>query len=260
MCFLPIMKSPFLFQLAADAFDTSANGDVMLSLFDAPLPFDYRFWVASSLGFDKQPSGTSRSHSPVPPCPETDFVTTETDMEEQCTMLCTFLEEQYGPDNLSELQRGSIRDCVHRDQCLLVTAFCGGSQKDYALDLIQNPSPDFALERNRSSTPNGVWIDWLAVSKGAYYSNVFGRYGSGSPFCRIGIGSLLLTALQLQNSAMGWSTSLYLQSLPHSMACQTFLRKNHFDEVRAGEGKNMSFKLSRDETRFGGSGLRSAPW
>ena len=58
---------------------------------------------------------------------------------------------------------------------------------------------------------DGIWVNWLAVLNGIYEPKLFGEAANRSPFHSIGIGTLLLSMIQLESAALGWKTDIFLQ-------------------------------------------------
>ena len=64
-----------------------------------------------------------------------------------------------------------------------------------------------------ASTVEGVYVNWLAVSKGKRHELQFGSDGNNKPWTSLGLGCFLLKLLQVQQaSSGGCSTNIYLQA------------------------------------------------
>ena len=78
------------------------------------------------------------------------------------------------------------------------------------------------------SCEDGTYVNWFAVSNKMYDKRKFSGKASDQPFTGMGIGGFLLTMVQLQAVARGFSISLYLQALKSSEAFTWYQHRGFF--------------------------------
>src|SRR5687768_15285914 len=54
-----------------------------------------------------------------------------------------------------------------------------------------------------TSTPQGIWVNWIGVTSWEFDPLHFGRMANQSPFCQCGIATLLLLLAQMHSAAQG---------------------------------------------------------
>ncbi|HEY9297610.1 MAG TPA: hypothetical protein VIQ31_14830, partial [Phormidium sp.] len=62
-----------------------------------------------------------------------------------------------------------------------------------------------------SADTNGIYINWIAVSRETMDKSKFGITGNKQHFHACGLGKLLLILIQTRSAVKGWNTSIYLQ-------------------------------------------------
>lgn len=62
-----------------------------------------------------------------------------------------------------------------------------------------------------SADTNGIYINWIAVSRETMDKSKFGITGNKQHFHACGLGKLLMILIQTRSAVKGWNTSIYLQ-------------------------------------------------
>ena len=58
----------------------------------------------------------------------------------------------------------------------------------------------------------GAYINWLPVTKKPFSASFYGNKASDNPFRNMGIGTFLISMVQMQAASLKYSLDLYLQS------------------------------------------------
>ena len=227
----PMIRSRFLRYLSADV--VTENKKIILALFDEALKFRYRFWLCSwfyeptfEMELERENEALRRRENNEDPQPmDVDDQERLQFLKEEQQMLTEFFTKQFDPNSITDDCRSSIVESLKHNHCLFLFGFTADSVSNKELTFISKEDPLNKFKADRwiakkreviagilyDRSEDGIWVNWLAVSNGIYDPKLFGEAANRSPFRSIGIGTLLLSMIQLESAALGWKTDIFLQ-------------------------------------------------